>query len=84
MAPLMFAKWWKLITKKNSVTSLMFIFIFKKMDKVYNNLKDYLIFKKKSYLGTVYRFKVKAIIIIFKKNSLGFFFCFFFFLNFLI
>jgi hypothetical protein len=40
IALLMFGKWWKFITKKNLVTSLMFILIFFLEDKVYNDFKD--------------------------------------------
>jgi hypothetical protein len=39
MAFLMLAKWWRFITPKNSITSLIFILNLKKLDKVYNNLK---------------------------------------------
>jgi phage gp46-like protein len=41
MALLMFAKWWKFITKKPSITSLLFILNSQKhLDKVYNDLED--------------------------------------------
>jgi len=41
MAFLMFTRWWKFTAHKNSITSLIFILKSqKKLDKVYNDLKD--------------------------------------------
>jgi hypothetical protein len=55
----MFAKWYKLTTKKNSITSLIFISkISEFLDKVYNNLKYFLNFKNKFDVGTIHGFKV--------------------------
>jgi hypothetical protein len=70
MVFLMFAKWWKFITKKiNYIINIYFKF-FEKMDNVYNDLKENFLNSNKFDIRIFYVFHVGIIIIIFQKITL--------------